>query len=58
MGPKKRKKRNPNDATFRNINSLKRRVGTLEEFVAYLSDIVAQLGVEMLMKPRRTGKDK
>lgn len=38
MPPKK--KRNPPDATFRNVNALKKRVLELELSVAYLSDLV------------------
>ncbi len=44
--PKKRlspPKRNPNDATFRNINALKKRVDALESDVRDLLDLVIPL---------------
>lgn len=48
-----KKKRNPNDATFRNINALKKRVSELEILVAFLFGYTG--AVPGRYKPKRKG---
>ena len=37
------KKRNPNDATFRNVNALKKRVKALEHQIACVSALLSSM---------------
>lgn len=40
---KKKVKRNPNDATFRNINAIKKRLKAVENDVKFLAGLVGSL---------------